>query len=205
MYMNSLIHNKLLLKSQFLIYFLSCSNTNEFYSRRKIEFSKSWFTDVKKKLSTIIDESKHAGEKTTATEPVDKKTDDVDAEMTEEMRNHIFLEDLTNYAKLNKRYHHDLIREFHQLYENMKKTSQSLGNIATLFERLFASHRELEKHAVSAIVDLSPPISNIYAEMKTTFFKMQNAIISNQSLSQRIFDKSVGNAAHRYDTLSDVR
>lgn len=205
MYMNSLIHNKTLLKSQFLIYFLSCSNSTEFYSRRKVEFSKSWFTDVKKKLSTIIDETPNQANLTSVTDPAHINiTSNDDDDMNEEMRNHIFLEDLTNYSKLNKGYHQDLIKEFSHLYDHMKKTAHSLANIASLFEKLFTSHLELEKHVVSAMVDVSPPTSKIYSEMKTTFFKMQNSVIFNSTLTKRLFDTCVGNAAHRYEGLSDV-
>lgn len=189
----------MILKSQFFVYFLSCQNTNKFYDRRKVEFSNSWFTDVKRLFTPTQEEIIRISRQVT-----EAQNEKPQHQLTEEMKQHIFLEDMTNFSKLNKKYHESLITEFQNLFSNMAETVQILGRLASSFENLFSNHLELEKHSVPAVADIFPPTSRIYSELKTIFYRMQNTTKHSREETKKLFDVCTGNTADRYKQVHEV-
>lgn len=200
-FMNDVTQNPLYLKSQFLHFFLSCANTTKFYEKRKMEFSNSWITDIKKKFQQTTED--HANI-TKATEGNDRDNDQEHAEITDEMKHNIFLEDVYNTIKLNRLIHKDLLKELQTLQTNMDTVAKSLGSVGSLFEKLFTNYLEIEKHDVSAVKKVSPPTSRLYSELKTIFFRLQNVSNNHKSIVKKLFDPCIGNILSREDTLVDV-
>jgi len=54
-YVNSLLQIPLLLKSRFLIFFLSCTNLMKFYQRREREFKQTVMKNLSQKLEGMMD------------------------------------------------------------------------------------------------------------------------------------------------------
>jgi hypothetical protein len=54
-YVNSLLSVPMLLKSRFLIFFLSCTNLMKFYQRREREFKQTVMKNLSKKLEGMMD------------------------------------------------------------------------------------------------------------------------------------------------------
>lgn len=201
-FLGDIVQNPFYLKSQFLHFFLSCQNTNKFYEKRKLEFSNSWFKDIKHKFQSNIEDPNNI---TKATEPNEKNDLDQEShEITEEMKHNIFLEDIYNIVKSNKSLHKELLKELSILQANMEQTARSLGTVGSLFEKLFTNHLEMEKHDVSAVKNERPPTSRIYSELKTIFFRLQNASNNGKMTIKKLFDPCIGNIASREDQMVEV-
>lgn len=56
-YLNYLLSVKPLLKSRFLVFFLSCTNLKKFYSRREEEFKTSVFKNLKNTITSVMSNS----------------------------------------------------------------------------------------------------------------------------------------------------
>lgn len=56
-YLNYLLSIKLLLKSRFLVFFLSCTNLKKFYSRREDEYKTSVFKSLKNTITSVMSTS----------------------------------------------------------------------------------------------------------------------------------------------------
>lgn len=56
-YVNSLLKIPIILKSRFLIFFLSCSNLVKFYERREKEFKQNVIKTISKKFEGMMDTS----------------------------------------------------------------------------------------------------------------------------------------------------
>ncbi len=205
-FINSVVQNQLLSKSQFLRFFLSCGNSKKFYERRKVEFSNSWIKGVKQRINMIIDdpsqiiEGKSSAIKTghgSGNTPLKDPN-------SEDMRKHAFLEDLTNFVAINRKIHKELAKELQELNFLIEQTNTKLQKVGNLFEKLHGNHLELEKHPLPALAQILPSNSKLYQELKTTFFKLSNSFSQTREELKKIFEPRIGNMVHRGKAYIEV-
>ena len=198
-FINSIVQNPQLARSQFLKYFLSCGNSKKFYERRKLEFSNSWIKGVKQRINMIIEDPGHLieGKSLAIKNGHGSGNTPLRDPDSEDMRKHAFLEDLTNFVGVNRKIHKELAKELQELNFLMEQTNTKLMKVGCLFEKLHSNHLEIEKHPLPAIAQIEPPNSKLYQELKTTFFKMNNSLSQTREELKKIFEPRIGNMIHR--------
>lgn len=193
--MIKILQSGLAKKSEFLNFFLSCTNSKKFYDRRDLEFNDSWVKDMKNKISTMLDDPI-----TSLQDQNTKKVTGAD-QLSDDQRRHIFLEDVTHYARVNRRIHRELPEELTQLIFYLEQVANKLATIGNLFEKLTATHKEIELHKVAAVFEIQPANSKLYSDLKSTFFKWNNSMVTMKSELKRIFEPRIGNILTREDTV----
>lgn len=207
-FVNSVVKNPVLSRSHFLRFFLSCSNSAKFYERRKLEFNNSWLKDVKNKINMMIEEPGHTIEAKTANQSLQEKNSSPGFRLqdpdSEEMKEHMFLEDLSNYCAVNRKIHKNLSTEFQQLGFLLEQVNSKISKVGSLFEKLFSNHQELEKHPVQAIAEIKPSNSRVYSDLKLLFFTMNNKYNQTREELKRIFEPRIGNMIYRSKDYIEV-
>lgn len=207
-FINRTIQNPHMVRSQFLTYFLSCTNMKKFYERKDVEYDNSMFKGLKSTLHKIIDDPAtfidNTREQRNQELLADKNKEVADIPMTEEQKMHVFLEDLTNYVALNLKYQKDLQNEFSKLIEGLEDVANRMSKIGTVMEKISANHKELEKYDVQAIMNIKPPNSRLYSDLKTSFFKWNNTFLQNKQEIKKLLEQRLGNQIARATTYIEV-
>lgn len=205
-FIGSVVQNPLLRQSQFLRFFLSCTNSKKFYERRKAEFSNSWIKGVKQRINTIIEDpaSIIEGKSSTIKNGHGTAESPLRDPASEDMRKHAFLEDLTNVVALNRKVHKELAKELQELNFLLEQSSTKLLRVGGLFEKLHGNHLELEKHPLPALTQITPSNSKLYQELKTTFFKLHLSFAQTREELRKAFEPRLGNMVHRGKAYIEV-
>jgi hypothetical protein len=195
------VKHPILSSSPFLQYFLSCNNNKKFYERRKIEFTDSWLKDMKNKFHSIMDDP---------TEPQGHSKPGQAAGLNEDQSRHVYLEEVSNYIKLNKKIHKDLQKEFQELEHYLGQTADRIKKIAASLERLAANHLEIEKHEKACFTilsstpaDLKDLSSNIYSQLKSMFCRWENSVIQSSRDVKKSFELRLGSVLEREERTSE--
>lgn len=162
-----------------------------------MEFTDSWFKDMKNKLHSIMDEDKggdaQAGSKSTGP-PVG---------LNEDQSRHVYLEEVTNYVKLNKKIHKELQKEFQDLEHYLGQAAEKIKKVANSLERLAANHLEIEKHEKACFnLPNAPPAnkdtsSSIYGQLKSIFCRWENSVVQSSRDVKKCFELRLGSVLDR--------
>lgn len=103
-FLNRLLKFKIILKSRFLVFFLSCSSHETFYGRRRKEFNNSFFRNLVEKLTLPDPEIDEKDMNVLPqTNPLVDVMDELElreeTQQDEVFKMHVFLEDLSTMAK----------------------------------------------------------------------------------------------------------
>jgi len=207
-FINRILQNPHMVKSQFLTFFLSCNNMKKFYERKDVEYDDSFFKGLKTTFHKIIDDPvaaiDHKKEQKHQELLAEKNKEVASQPMTEEQKKHVFLEDLTNYIALNLKLQKELQLEFTKLSEGMEEVASRMSKVGTLMEKISSNYKELEKYDVSAISSIKPPNSRLYSDLKTCFFKWNNTFLQNKVELKKLLEQRVGNQIARATTYIEV-
>lgn len=198
-FMNKVIQNDHLRGSQFLAFFLSCTNIKRFYDRRKVEYNNSWIKDAKVKINNLMEgasavhAAKDLSNKISASTGVQASNDD--------MKKHAFLEDATNFMKLNTKAHSEIMNDIAQIGFHLDSLVNKLVKVGNLMEQLRGHQIELEKHSVSAISELNPKPSEVYESIKSMFYRWANSFQVEKTDFKKIFEPRLGNILSKNEKL----
>lgn len=207
-FINRILQNPHMVRSQFLTFFLSCTNMKKFYERKDVEYDDSMFKSFKTSLHKIIDDPVGLIDPSRVSKTqellAEKNKEVATIPMSDEQKTHVFLEDLTNYVALNLKYQKDLQTEFGHLVKGMEEVAHRMSSIGTIMEKISANHKELEKYDVGAVVCIEPPNSRLYSDLKTSFFKWNNTFLQNKAEIKKLLEQRLGNQIARASTYVEV-
>ena len=201
-FVTSLIKHPVLGISSFLQYFLNCSNNKKFYERRKVEFTDSWLKDMKNKFHSIMDETDKPGEVAAGNIP--------QVGLNEDQSRHVYLEEVSNYIRLNKKIHKELQKEFQELELFLGQAAERIKKVASSIERLAANHLEIEKYEKTCFqsVAANPPnakdlSSTTYSELKSIFCRWENSVVQSARDVKKCFELKLGSVLEREERTSE--
>lgn len=175
-YVNSLLTIPGLMKSRFLIFFLSCTNLKKFYERREREFKQTVMKSLSKKFEGIMDTtSKNSSvsgvnlnesndmsmtdgailnvlTQADGTKSIQIKGQKLDDNLTI----HMFLEDLRFLSKHQREKLSSFrtgLKDLLDMLDSVKTKMMDLGNI---FSEIQTSHKELEETGRPEITKIKP-------------------------------------------------
>ncbi len=199
-FINKIIENDHLRGSQFLAFFLNCTNTKRFYDRRKVEYNNSWIKDAKVKINNIMEGSSAVNAAKDASNKITTAAGQLQAS-GEDMKRHAFLEDATNFMKLNTKAHGEIMNDLTQIGFHLEQLINKLVKVGNLMEQLRGHQMELEKHNVKAITELNPKPSEVYDSIKSMFYRWANSFQVEKQDFKKMFEPRLGNILSRNEKL----
>lgn len=182
-YLEILLSKKVILKSRFLIFFLSCDSNQLFYSRRKKEFNNSIFKNIADKFSSNDNgELKNQVENDQITNIMDQLDLREDSTNDENFKINVFLEDLSSSTKGNKKPLSKANEIVGDLCSLMKKVAEKTKELAEIFSTVSGNYWQFERNKTKEIESISPKIGKICDELKTGFYGLSN--ITENKISQ---------------------
>lgn len=186
--MAALYKQKVVLKSRFLIFFLSCKNEKKFYERRDKEFKNSLIKNISTKLNSLVDNQGDPGENTGELPQMMEELDrEDDAYLDEKISIHLFLEDLRENTKVNRPLLIKAKKGISDLVFLMKQVSEKMITLGNTFGQLSESYLELEKIKRPEMVEIVPLHSRIYNDLKMSFSRWSNLFEHQQKHIQKLF------------------
>lgn len=104
---------------------------------------------------------------------------------------HMFLEDLHFLSKFQKEKLMSLksgLSELLALFEQVRNKMMDLGNI---FSEIQTSHKDLEDFKRPEISKIVPPLSNVYADLKTSLYSWANIYSHQHKHIKKLFEPCI--------------
>lgn len=166
-----------------------------------MEFTDSWLKDMKNKFTSIMDE----GQK-----PEDATTNNPPAGLNEDQSRHVYLEEVTNYIRLNKKIHKELQKEFQELELYLGQAAEKVKKVASSIERLAANHVEIERYEKACFQSLAQNSQNpkelsstTYSELKSIFCRWENSVVQSARDVKKSFELKLGSILEREERTSE--
>lgn len=184
--MNYLLTEQEVLYSRFLIFFLSCSNMQKFYSKREKEYHRTsgdkWLGSVTKKFDDAHSNQSHS-QQSQLKEP--------STELDEDSTLHLFLEDIQATFLANKSQYLKAVDTIEELKVNFKSLSSNLKKLGDMYSELSTNYSEIEKSGRAEIKQLEPPLSGLYSNLKKCVFQMSNTYEQHLNILKRYISRNL--------------
>ena len=188
--MKTLLKNTILLKSKFLIFFLKCKNKEEFYSRKKKEFSNGIFKNIAYKLSSPVNFEDQKRRESVKKDDISQMIDQLDMHENIKLDNNfkinVFLEDLHTCSKLNKeplKRAKECIEDIAGLLNRLKDRTRELAGV---FSSIAVNYGELESTKIKDMLEISPKIGKIGLLMKQGFLSLSQIFQNKNSQIKKL-------------------
>ncbi len=208
--MNYLLTERDVLYSRFLIFFLSCTNLQKFYSKKEKEYKKTtgdkWLGSVVKKYvtpqPTAANSTEQTSQKGNGTKSGSQKSQgDRLTEFDEDSMLHVFLEDVQSTLLTNREQYSKAVETIEELKKNYKSLTSNLKTLADIYSELSMGYNELERTGRPEITQIAPSLSSLYSNLKKSVFQLSNTYEQHLNIFKRYISRNLDDVTHNSTNL----
>lgn len=188
-FMNSLFEAEPLLKSRFLVFFLSCTNNKKFNKRKAREFTKeksifSIFGGGAKPVRRLNRDGFQTNISLSRQEGASRIIADVNMdnqELVTQLKQNLFIEDLNRFCD----YQSSLVQRASTIYSEFEglltRLNEKMAEMGNIFYDLSKTYSKIESDSLEDISKVVPSTSQLFGSLKLIFFNLSNSLSTQSS------------------------